>query len=142
MKTNENMQKDAQEAINKEPLLSATEEGIVAKIGMHVKKIILFSSLAGIGLFFYACAPSYVASQPAYVEYARPSQPSSLHVWIDGDWKYSRQTHSYERRNGYWEKPNQGRTYVSGHWQSTPRGQYWVEGHWQRQDRQRNNDNR
>lgn len=141
MKTNENLQRDLQDVIQCESLSGTIETSFVEKVGMNLKRIIYVTSLAGMGLFFYACAPGYVATQPAYVEYTRPAQPSGLHVWIDGDWRYSRQTHAYERRNGYWEKPNQGRTYVSGHWQSTPRGQYWVAGRWQRHDRQRYNDN-
>lgn len=136
MKTNENMQKDAQEAINRMPLFGVAKIGIAVKVGRHLKKIIFLTSLVGMGLIFNACSVGYVATEPAYVEYSRPQQPSKLHVWIDGDWVYSSQTHTYAQKHGRWERPNQGRTYVSGHWQSTPRGKYWVAGSWQRQGRQ------
>lgn len=139
MKTNE---RDLQDTIQWEPLSGTIETSLVEKVGMNLKRIIFLSCMAGMGFFFFGCAPGYVATQPAYVEYQRPAQPSNLHIWIDGDWRYSRQNHSYERRNGYWEKPNQGRTYITGHWQSTPRGQYWVAGRWQRQGRERDNNNR
>ncbi|MDP2337312.1 MAG: hypothetical protein Q8N05_12855 [Bacteroidota bacterium] len=141
MKTNEDLQRDLQDTIQWEQLSGTKETSLIEKVGKNLKRIIFLTCLAGMGIFFFSCAPSYVATQPAYVEYQRPAQPSSLHIWIDGDWRYRRQNHSYEQRNGYWEKPNQGRTYVSGHWQSTPRGQYWVAGRWQRHDRQRYNDN-
>jgi len=101
-----------------------------------MKKFIYLASLAGILLFLSSCtATGFVASEPAYVEYSRPVQPSALHVWIDGDWEYNRQSQVYVQRNGYWTKPVRGRTYVSGHWQSSPQGKSWSKGHWQKNDR-------
>jgi hypothetical protein len=101
-----------------------------------MKKIIYLSSLAGILLFLSSCtAIGYVESEPAYVVYSRPAPPSSLHVWIDGDWVFNRQSHVYVQQQGYWSKRNRGRSYVSGHWQSTPKGKTWSKGHWQKNDR-------
>ena len=98
-----------------------------------MKKFIYLTGLAGILFLLKSCnTTGYVATEPTYVEIARPERPSNLHIWIDGDWVYSRQTHTYMRKNGYWARPNHGRTYVSGHWQLTPRGRYWIPGHWQR----------
>ena len=102
-------------------------------IGKHFKKVIYLTCLTGIGLFFTACDEGYVLTEPTYVESSRPASPSSVHVWIDGDWRYNRSTHAYVRQNGYWEKPTAGRTYVSGRWQSNAKGHYWTKGHYQRQ---------
>jgi len=136
MKISENFQKDVRDSIESEQFLSATETGIIAKVNKHLRIIIFLTSFAGMALFFYACAPGYVVTQPTYVEDSRPPQPSSLHIWVGGNWVYSRQNHAYERKSGYWERPNQGRTYEEGHWESSPRGQYWVSGRWHRQTRQ------
>jgi len=98
-----------------------------------MKKLIFLFSLAGLLMILNSCTTTgYVASEPAYVEYARPAPPSNMHIWIDGDWIYNRNTHVYMRKNGYWQRPGNGRTYVSGHWQVGPRGHSWAPGHWQR----------
>jgi len=106
------------------------------------KKFVYITSLAGIGLFFNGCMAGYVATEPTYSEYSRPQRPSDLHVWIDGDWVFNRQTQVYVQRNGYWMQPQQNRVYVSGHWQTTPRGKYWSKGRWQKNSRQENRHNR
>ena len=136
MKKNEALQKDVPDEIKWEPLSGVSEIGVVAKVSKHLKKFIFIASLAGVGLCFNACTTTgYVASEPTYLESARPQQPSTLHIWVDGDWVYNRQSRNYVHNDGYWEVPNQDRRYVTGHWQSSPRGYYWVRGHWQRQNR-------
>jgi hypothetical protein len=136
MSKNEDLQNDVQRTIKWEPLSSQVEIDVVAKVGQHLKKIIYLTGLIGIGLFINACtATGYVASEPTYVESVRPPRPSNLHVWIDGDWIWSRQTHVYVQRTGSWERPRQGRTFIAGHWQTSPRGKYWVSGSWQRERR-------
>jgi len=135
MKTKEDLEKDVQGVIKLDSLLNATDAGATTKFGKHLKKFVYVISLVGIGLSFNACIPGYIETEPTYMESSRPPQPSSVHIWIDGDWVWSRQTHAYVRNNGYWAKPNQGRTFVPGRWQSTPRGKYWVKGQWQRQGR-------
>ena len=98
-----------------------------------MKKIVLLAGLAGMLLFMGSCSTQgYVSSEPTYTEYARPERPSNLHVWIDGDWVYNRQTRLYVRHNGHWQIPSRGRTYISGNWKSTPQGLRWETGHWQR----------
>jgi hypothetical protein len=106
------------------------------------KKILVIASIAGMGIFLNSCASGYVATQPTYSEYTRPPQPSALHIWIDGDWSYSRQTHAYVQQNGYWTKPNPNRIYVLGQWQTTPKGKYWTKGRWQKKEREENRHNR
>jgi hypothetical protein len=133
MKTSENLQRDVQDGIKSESLLNTEENGFSTKVGKHVKKFIYIASLVGIGLFFNSCIAGYVETEPNYVENARPPRPSNLHIWIDGDWIYSRHNHGYTRNEGSWQAPVRGRTYVSGHWQATSRGHYWAPGHWQRE---------
>lgn len=135
MKKKESLPEDAHDTIQGDPISGTAENNITAKVGRHFKKIIYIASLAGLGFCLNACAPAYVATEPAYVEYERPSQPSNQHIWVDGNWVYSRQAHGYVQKNGYWERPNQRRTYVSGHWQTTPRGHYWAPGHWKHRGR-------
>lgn len=133
---------DVQETMPGQSLLTIAKIGVITKAGGRIKRIIILISLAGIGLFFNACTAAYVATEPSYIEYSRPQQPSTFHIWIEGDWVYNRQTQMYVQNSGYWEKPVQGRTYVSGHWQTTPRGKYWSKGHWQRKAREENRHNR
>ena len=124
MKNNEDLQKK---------VTKVAENGIVSKVSKHLKMFIYLIGFAGIALCFNSCMAGYVASEPAYVENIRPLQPSPLHIWIDGGWLFNRQSHMYVQKVGYWEKPVQGRSYVSGHWQKTQHGSYWVSGRWQRQ---------
>lgn len=136
MNTNKDLQKDLKDVIECNSLSSPTEVSTVLMVGKHLKKFIYITSLAGMGLFINACtATGYVASEPTYVENVRPARPSDLHVWIDGDWIWSNQTHVYVQSAGYWETPRPGRTYVTGHWQATSRGNHWVRGYWHRHNR-------
>ena len=134
MKNEAVLSKGFQDVIKFKPSMSSTETGFIAKIGKSMKKVICIGSLAGIGLLFNSCAAGYVATVPVYNEYSRPQRPSDLHIWIDGNWVFNRQTRVYVQRNGYWQKPHQNQIYVSGHWQSTPRGHQWVSGKWQKHD--------
>jgi hypothetical protein len=142
MKKNGGLEKDIQEVIKSEPLLNAADSDVNVKVGGYLKKIICLTGLAcllGIGLFFNGCMAGYVATEPSYMQYDRPPQPSNLYVWIDGDWAWNNQSHVYVQKNGYWTKPRQNQTYVSGHWQASPKGKSWVRGHWQKQNSRDNN---
>jgi hypothetical protein len=108
------------------------------KKGEQFRKIIFIASLAGLSLLVNSCVAGYVTTEPAYVEYSRPPRPSSMHIWIDGDYAWNNQTHVYVQRAGYWEQPRQNQVYVTGHWQSGPKGKSWSNGHWQKQASQDN----
>ena len=98
-----------------------------------LRKIFYISGFVGLGLCLNSCTSTgYVSTEPSYVEYNRPPQPSSTHIWINGDWSYNQRNHIYVQKNGYWEKPNPRRTHVAGHWESGPQGKYWVSGHYVR----------
>ncbi len=98
-----------------------------------MKKVFYLITLAGILFTMNGCTTSgYVSSEPSYMEYSRPERPSNLHVWINGDWIYNRQTHVYVQGNGYWQVPRNGRTYIEGRWQTKPQGHRWQSGHWQK----------
>jgi hypothetical protein len=132
MKNNDIFQGDALVAICMAQNTGTKEFSFVSRIVKNLKKIVIIGSLAGMGLLVNGCATGYVASEPAYVEYNRPAQPSTHHVWVNGDYAYNHRNHVYVQRNGYWHKPYNNSTYVPGHWQSTPRGHYWVNGKWHR----------
>lgn len=132
MKNQEFSTKAVQPEFSTEPESGMTETVNTYKTGSRLRKLFYVTSLAGLGLCFNACTSGYVATEPTYVESVRPARPSTMHIWVDGNWVYSRQNHNYRHNDGYWTKPSHGRTYIQGHWQSSPRGQYWVTGHWQR----------
>ena len=142
MKNNKDLENDVQDSIKSKMLLNSSETGIIAKVGENIKKMIYITSLAGMGLFLNSCLAGYVLSEPVYVEYARPPRPTNLHIWIDGDWAYNNQTHVYLQKTGYWQKPNQGQTYVTGYWKSTPKGKAWAPGHWLKETNKRNKSRR
>lgn len=100
-----------------------------------MKKIIYLVILAAGSMLLNSCLAGYVATEPSYVEYARPERPSTSYIWIEGDYGWNNQSHAYVQRNGYWDKPRQGQSYQAGHWQSTPKGKSWAKGRWQKDDR-------
>ena len=95
-----------------------------------MKKLVFLIAFIGFALFFNACAPGYVATQPTEREMTRPARPNGNYVWINGEWVWQRQTRTYIQRNGVWAAPNRGRSYTPGHWNSTPRGHQWRKGYW------------
>ncbi len=132
MKNNEMVQQNAVVTVQTEPDKVVIEMSAVSRLGENMRRLLVVSSFAGLGLFAASCATGYVKTEPAYVEYSRPVQPSNQHVWIGDGYQYNRHSQVYVQRNGYWAKPERNRTYVPGHWQSTPNGHYWVEGKWHR----------
>ncbi len=103
---------------------------------MKLKKIIFLASLAGISVGLTGCFSSgYIQSEPSYVQHSRPPQPSSLHVWVDGNWGWNPVSHVYVQKDGYWQKPFGNRTYQAGHWQQSAKGKSWKSGKWQKKDK-------
>jgi hypothetical protein len=137
MGTNETLQKVVNNESKTDPLQNA-ENSFRNKLGSHFKKIVLISSLAGAALLFKGCAAGYVASEPSYMEYDRPVRPSTLSIWIDGDWSWNNRSQQYYQKTGYWENPRQGQTYVSGHWDTSQKGKSWSKGYWQSESNHKN----
>jgi len=100
-----------------------------------MKKLIYIFILAVGSIVLNSCFAGYVATEPAYVEYSIPAPPNNHYVWVDGDYGWNYQSHSYVQRNGYWGRPRQGQSYQSGHWQSTPKGKSWSKGRWQKDNK-------
>ncbi len=72
----------------------------------------------------------YVTTRPAAHEEVRGTAPSSHHVWVGGEYKWSGGT--YVQSKGHWAVPPHGHhKWVDGHWASGGhKGEYWVAGHW------------
>jgi hypothetical protein len=136
MKKNEELQNEIHFAISRKPFLNSPLTGVYAKVGKYMKIFSYLILLTGIGMVFTSCFGGYVASEPAYVEYARPQRQYDNQIWIDGDWGWNNQSHVYVQKAGYWAKPRQGQSFVAGQWKTTQRGKSWTNGHWQKQARQ------
>lgn len=139
MKKNEKLQNEIHNAISRKPLLNIRETGVYARVGKYIKIFSYMFLLTGIGLVFNSCMGGYVASEPSYVDYARPQRQYDNQIWIDGDWGWNSQTHLYVQKAGYWDRPRQGQTYIKGNWQTTQRGKSWTKGYWQKDSRQKGN---
>lgn len=116
-----------------------SRNGIYPRIGKYMR---IFSQLAlfiVLALVLNSCFGGYVASEPAYVDYARPQRQYDNQIWIDGDWGWNNQSRVYVQKAGYWDSPRQGKSYVKGNWQTTQRGKSWNKGHWQKDAQQNNN---
>ena len=142
MKKNEKLQNEIHYAISRKPLLNIRETGVSARVGKYIKIFSYMFLLTGIGLVFNSCMGGYVASEPSYVDYARPQRQYDNQIWIDGDWGWNNQTHLYVQKAGYWDRPRQGQTYIKGNWQTTQRGKSWTKGYWQKDSRQKGNQQR
>jgi hypothetical protein len=141
MGTNEKLQKVVRSGFKPDSSLNATQTSFGNKFGSNLKKIAFVASLAGAALLFNSCSAGYVASEPAYMQYDRPSRPNEYAIWIDGDWNWSSRSQQYYQKNGYWDSPRHGQTYMSGYWQSTPKGKTWSKGHWHSDNQKKNNHN-
>ena len=137
MKNNEDLRKYVQDA-TKCSSLNAAGTTVNSKPGRNFRKVIYIAALAGMGFALNSCMAGYVASEPSYMEYSRPSRPNNVSIWIDGDWGWNSRSHAYVQKTGYWESPRQGKRYVSGRWQSTPIGKSWIKGRWEREARKEN----
>jgi hypothetical protein len=103
----------------------------------YLRKLTLFAGVSAILIGFSGCfTTGYVTTEPAYVQYSRPAQPSTSHIWVGDGWGYNRSSRAYVQKNGYWKKPIvKSRTYQSGQWKSTPKGHSWKSGKWQKNHR-------
>ncbi|MBK7713327.1 MAG: hypothetical protein IPJ37_22140 [Bacteroidales bacterium] len=138
MGTKEILQKAVQNGFKADPSPNASKTSFGKRISSHLKKIVFAASLAGTALIVNSCTAGYMANEPAYVQYDRPARPNNLSIWIDGDWSWNNRSQQYYQKNGYWDSPRQGKTYISGYWQSTPRGKTWSKGHWHSDGNTRN----
>jgi len=138
MKKSERIQNTGQHQMESGQLSIEPRKGLYSEAGKNLRRFIFLACIAGTAIAFTGCFAGHVAREPVYVQYQRPSRPSTVHVWIDDDWAWSRQSHAYLQRAGYWERPRQNQVYVSGDWRSTPKGKAWSKGHWQKANQRRN----
>lgn len=137
-----NCEKTADRTARSKQKTEATSIGLKYIVSKHLNKIIVICCLGGLGILTTSCVPAYVETTPAAVVDVRPTQPSNLYIWIEGDWYWSNQRRTYVQHNGYWSLPRNGRTYQKGYWHSTPRGQQWKKGEWKRNPSKGKGDNR
>jgi hypothetical protein len=62
----------------------------------------------------------------------RPACPGPHHIWVEGEWRWSRREGRYVWANGYWLKERFGHEWVPGHWVEVEGGVRWEGGHWRR----------
>jgi hypothetical protein len=139
MKKNEELQNEIHFAISRNPFNKMAQTSISAKVGRYMKIFSYLVLLTGIGIVFTSCMGGYVASEPMYMDYARPQRQYDNQIWISGDWGWNNQTHVYVQKAGYWDRPRQGQSYIEGRWTTSPRGKSWTKGHWQKDSKQNNN---
>jgi WXXGXW repeat (2 copies) len=94
-----------------------------------MKKIILIFAVLATFMVFTGCAVGYVSEEPTYQE-IRSVRPSATYVWVEGNWVWSRQSHSYNHSGGRWIVPTRNRTYEPGRWNRNSHGSRWQRGRW------------
>jgi hypothetical protein len=129
-------QKESQENVRedgrKKAFLNVDRIGLNTLKYKCVKRYICIGGVAVVALLFSGCFPGYISSEPTYTETSRPSTPSDVHVWVEGNWEWNRSNQTYVHRDGHWSKPHHSRKFIAGHWTSSERGHRWVNGHWER----------
>ena len=136
MKDIKKSEKEIQNTLAPKPKSGINEISAATKVGRHLRILLYAASLATVCLTINACkSKSYVETEPTYVEYNRPPQPSTRYIWINGDWQYNPQNHVYVQKSGYWAKSSPRRTHFTGHWETSPQGSYWVSSHYERNRR-------
>jgi hypothetical protein len=139
MRKNEELQNEIHFAISRKPILNMYGTGAYSRVGKYLKIFSYLILFIGFTLVLNSCMGGYVASEPSYVDYARPQRPSDTHIWINGNWNWNSQHRVYVQTAGYWDRPRQGHSYVEGRWQTNQRGKTWSKGYWQKDNRQRVN---
>ena len=77
MKNNSEVKKDVYDEIKQESLLNVTSKsGDQIKVSRHLKRFFFLISLVVAGILFKSCIAGFVATEPSYVEFNRPPQPS------------------------------------------------------------------
>ncbi len=98
-----------------------------------MRRILYLLIFTGIAAVFNSCGVGWVETEPSYgIEIERPARPGEAFIWIDGGWRWDRDSHAYIREPGYWARSRPNRAYIKGYWRSGPRGKSWVRGHWGR----------
>ena len=93
-----------------------------------------------IALIWYASSADSTAQVIVKV---RPTPPKNIvvkpakvyknKVWIEGHWKWNKQTRDYRWVKGHWAKKRPRSVWVTGKWQKVPAGWKYIPGHWSRQ---------
>ena len=72
----------------------------------------------------------FVASMPPEPSFNRPPQPSSEHIWVDGEWAW--RNNGYAWQPGSWIVRDPHKMWVRGYWHQRQDGQfYWINGYWE-----------
>lgn len=71
-----------------------------------------------------------VKPQKPKIVIVKPSKIYKNKVWMDGHWKWSNQSSSYQWVKGHWTKRRRNNTWKAGKWQKLPAGWKYVSGRW------------
>ena len=115
------------------------------KLKKYLRIFLYLIIFTGAGTLLNSCAGGYgyVSSEPYYdYEYARPVSPGEGYIWINGDWLWDNDAHTYVHQRGYWARERHNREYEAGHWDSRPQGKIWIKGRWSRENERSANQNR
>lgn len=76
-----------------------------------MKKIVLITGIAiGCLVGTISEAQVFVKIRPIVpVMAVRPVCPSPAHVWVDGEWRWSKRRHEYVWADGFWIERREGR---------------------------------
>lgn len=119
--------------------------GAFIKLKKYLKIFLYLAIFTGAGTLLNSCAGGYgyVSSEPNYdYEYARPEAPGAGYIWIDGDWLWDNNAHTYVHQRGYWARERHNRSFEAGHWEDRPQGKIWIKGRWSRENERSANQNR
>jgi hypothetical protein len=129
--------KAIKESQNESQFTDGRKLAVIIKLNKYLRIFLYLIIFTGAGTLLNSCVGGYgyVSSEPDYdYEYARPESPGEGYIWIDGDWLWDNDAHTYIHQRGYWARPRNNRSYQAGHWESRPEGKIWIKGRWSREN--------
>ena len=73
-----------------------------------------------------------VKPQRPKVVVIKPTKVYKNKIWIEGHWRWSNQSNSYQWVKAHWAKKKRNSKWKAGNWIKMPAGWKYVPGHWLR----------